>query len=59
MKILIFGAGVIGITYGWQLSEAGQDVTLLVREGKKAAYENGIAIHCRDERSKPAKKLSS
>ena len=27
MKILIYGAGVVGCTYGWQLSKA--DVTLL------------------------------
>lgn len=32
MNILIFGAGVIGTTYAWQLSEAGNNVTLLVRE---------------------------
>ena len=27
MKILIYGAGVIGCTYGWQLAEAGHDVS--------------------------------
>lgn len=32
MRILILGAGVIGTTYAWQLSNAGQDVTLLVRK---------------------------
>jgi ketopantoate reductase len=32
MKILILGAGVIGTTYAWQLSNAGQDVTLFVRK---------------------------
>ena len=35
MKILIYGAGVIGCTYGWQLAEAGHDVTLLVRKEQK------------------------
>jgi 2-dehydropantoate 2-reductase len=52
MKILIFGAGVIGTTYGWQFAKAGQNVSLLVRDEKKAIYENGIPIHCRDERGK-------
>lgn len=51
MKILIYGAGVTGCTYGWQLSQAGCDVTVLVREGKKKAIdENGINIHCSDFR---------
>lgn len=35
MKILIYGAGVVGCTYGWQLSKAGCDVTVLVRNGQK------------------------
>lgn len=33
MKILIYGAGVVGCTYGWQLSKVGCDVTVLVRKG--------------------------
>ena len=59
MKILIYGAGVIGTSYGWQLAEAGQDVTLLVRPGKKAALQGGICIHCRDERSKPSRQVET
>jgi len=52
MKILIFGAGIIGSTYGWQLSKAGNDVTVLVRKGKKRIIdENGINIHCSDYRN--------
>jgi len=52
MKILIYGAGIIGCTYGWQLSKAGQDVTVLVRPGKKQRIdENGINIRCSDFRS--------
>jgi 2-dehydropantoate 2-reductase len=52
MKILIYGAGIIGSTYGWQLSKAGHDVTVLVRQGKKQqVVENGITIHCSDFRS--------
>ena len=51
MKILIYGAGIVGCTYGWQLSEAGHDVSVLVRKGKKQqADKNGIAIHCADFR---------
>lgn len=52
MKILIYGAGVIGCTYGWQLSEAGYNVTILVRPEKKRETEkDGIRIHCSDFRS--------
>ena len=51
MKILIYGAGIIGCTYGWQLSETGHDISVLVRKGKKLQIdENGIAIHCADFR---------
>jgi len=39
MKILVFGAGVIGISYAWQLSLAGHDVALLVRPGRKQELE--------------------
>ena len=54
MKILVFGAGVIGTTYAWQLAEAGQDVTLLVRTGRKAQIDrHGITIRCSDQRVKP------
>jgi 2-dehydropantoate 2-reductase len=33
MKTLIVGRGIIGTTYGWALSEAGADVTHVVRSG--------------------------
>ncbi len=59
MKLLILGAGVIGTSYGWQLAEAGQDVTLLVRPGKKSLLKDGICIHCRDERSKPPRQVET
>lgn len=56
MKILIYGAGVIGCTYGWQLSKAGCDVTVFVRQGKKQSIEeSGISIQCTDYREKPEK----
>lgn len=52
MKILIYGAGVIGCTYGWQLSLAGNDITVLVKPGKKEIYqEQGIRIRCSDFRT--------
>lgn len=51
MKILIYGAGIVGSTYGWQLSEAGHNVTVFVKEGKKQLIEEtGINIHCADFR---------
>lgn len=42
MKILIYGAGVVGCTYGWQLSKAGCDVTVLVRKGQKKLYKRMV-----------------
>ncbi len=51
MKILIFGAGVIGSTYAWQLSEAGYDVSLFVRKQRMVRYSHsGISINCTDLR---------
>lgn len=51
MKILIYGAGVIGCTYGWQLAKTGCDISILVRKGKKQEIEErGINIHCTDLR---------
>lgn len=39
MRILIFGAGVIGSVYGGRLAEAGHQVTLLARGARKAILE--------------------
>lgn len=51
MKILIYGAGIVGTTYGWQLSKAGHEITVLVRpEKKQSIKEEGIPIHCADFR---------
>lgn len=53
MKILIYGAGVVGCTYGWQLSKVGYDVTVLVRKGQKELVQkDGIHIICSDFREK-------
>jgi 2-dehydropantoate 2-reductase len=52
MKILTIGAGVIGVTYSWQLQKAGFNITHLVRHHKIELYrENGIIIRCSDFRS--------
>jgi len=53
MKILIYGAGVVGCSYGWQLSKAGCDVAVLVRkEQKELVQKDGIRIICSDFREK-------
>ena len=58
MKILIYGAGVVGCTYGWQLSKAGYDVTILVRKGQKEFMQKeGIHIICSDFREKIRKDI--
>lgn len=55
MKILVFGAGVIGTIYGYILEQSGNDVTHYVRAGKKKSLESGICIQLLDGRSQPAK----
>jgi len=51
MKVLIVGCGVIGSIYGWVLSQAGQDVTHLVRKNKIEALQNGIKLDVYDLRA--------
>lgn len=52
MKVLIYGAGIVSSTYGWQLSKAGHEITVLVRPEKKPGIKKeGIHIHCIDFRS--------
>ncbi|WKZ47117.1 MAG: 2-dehydropantoate 2-reductase N-terminal domain-containing protein [Anaerolineales bacterium] len=50
MKTLIVGAGVIGVIYGWALTEAGVDVTHFVRNGKKDKFKDGVTLDLLDER---------
>ncbi len=53
MKILVFGAGVIGTTYAWQMWEAGHEVSLLVRRQRLVRYSHsGVTITCTDVRGK-------
>lgn len=52
MKTLIVGTGVIGVIYGWALSEGGNDVIHYVRPGKKKSFNDGIRLHLLDGRSK-------
>jgi 2-dehydropantoate 2-reductase len=45
MRILVVGAGAIGGYFGGRLLEKGEDVTFLVREGRKKQLEqNGLRI---------------
>lgn len=50
MKILVVGAGVIGNTYGWALSEANHDVAHFVRPGKASQLTKGVTIDLLDSR---------
>lgn len=50
MKTLIVGTGIIGVIYGWTLSEAGVDVTHFVRKGKKEQCKDSITLDLLDER---------
>jgi pyruvate/2-oxoglutarate dehydrogenase complex dihydrolipoamide dehydrogenase (E3) component len=35
MKNLIYGAGIVGTTYGWLFSQAEHEVSVLVKKEKK------------------------
>lgn len=59
MKILIYGAGIIGSTYGWQLAKAGHDVTILVRKGQRQITEQGIHLICQDFRNRKKKTIDT
>ncbi|MDW5561836.1 MAG: 2-dehydropantoate 2-reductase N-terminal domain-containing protein [Methanomassiliicoccus sp.] len=57
MKVLIVGAGIIGITYGWALDRAGHDITHIVRKGRIGRLDNGIAIDMLDTRQGRDKRI--
>ena len=47
MKILVFGAGVIGVTSAWYLAKAGHEVTVIERQpaaGMETSFANGGQI---------------
>jgi 2-dehydropantoate 2-reductase len=50
MKILVFGAGVIGTMHAWTFERAGHQVSLLVRPGHEARWASGIALRILDGR---------
>jgi ketopantoate reductase len=52
MKILMFGAGVVGTLYGWALTQAGHDVKLLVKPSNFGRFEGyPIKINVIDTRA--------
>ena len=58
MKTLIVGTGIIGVIYGWALSDAGVDVTHFVRKGKPDRFRKGVDLDLLDERKgHPPKKM--
>jgi len=50
MKTLIVGTGIIGVIYGWALSQSGIDVTHFVRKGRKEQFKDAITLDLLDER---------
>jgi 2-dehydropantoate 2-reductase len=50
MKTLIVGTGIIGVIYGWALTQAGVDVTHFVRKGKKDQFKELVNLDVLDER---------
>ena len=50
MKILVFGAGVIGTMHAWAFERAGHQVSMLVRPGHEARWTNGVALRILDGR---------
>jgi len=58
MKTLIVGAGVIGTTWGWALSDAGHEFTHFVKPGQPDQFLGGIDLDIVDDR-KGHKKIMS
>jgi 2-dehydropantoate 2-reductase len=50
MHVLVVGAGIVGIIYGWALADGGHQVVHLVRSGRAAALCNGLAVDLFDRR---------
>lgn len=47
MRILVVGAGVIGLSYGWLLSR-GHEVCVLARPRRADSLRDGVAVRLRD-----------
>lgn len=52
MRVLIFGAGVIGTIYGQALSESGTEIIHYVRPNRIEKLKNGIKLQLIDSRKK-------
>jgi 2-dehydropantoate 2-reductase len=50
VKILVFGAGVIGTMHAWAFERAGHQVSLLVRPGREDRWASGVALRILDGR---------
>ena len=55
MKVLMFGRGVITTIYGWAFSQAGHEVTYLVRPGKSALLGGKVTLDLIDARQPTGK----
>lgn len=53
IRVLVFGAGVIGIAYGWAFAQGGHDVTLLARPGRGDTLRAGVRVTGMDMRRRP------
>lgn len=60
MKTLIIGMGNVGTMHGWVLSQAGADVTHVVRGGRADRFEDGVKMDVLDMRGDtPSKYVTS
>jgi 2-dehydropantoate 2-reductase len=59
MKILVYGTGVIGTTYGYVLAGAGHDVTHYVRPGRDRSHGFDIRIRLLDGRTAEPRELEA
>jgi 2-dehydropantoate 2-reductase len=59
MKLLVFGAGVIGTMHAWAFENAGHSVSLLVRPGHEDRWTDGIELQILDGRGGHAKEVKT
>lgn len=53
MKVLIVGAGAIGVSYGWILKRSGAQISFLIKPKHRANLESGIQVYEHQRRGKP------